>query len=344
MSQTGSNIILLTAMDLAQLSVRITCPVLSQKLSAIKNSCGVTFMTVDANPIRHLLSLFEDGAKETLSRCIKEPAHLSNLTAIYTKPLERKDRKQVHDLIRQLFKGKVDSIVDNDTRRIKVFLKGTESTQYHQKSENQPLRTSQQATQQRRAPFKSNSLGNNTAAHKPSLRTTRTTRTAQTSAVRPPPSAPSTAEHQAKLAAWNESAAKETARIEAEGARRVAAPPVVSKPVEFNGDVTYKIRKSKDAVVASDNKQDGRPKKDFVPPHRRINIPETKNDHGVDSGKSDTAAPAGTTTQVMVGKNNVVEEVFKFTKPKAAIVAETSQEVGIKQGFVPPHKRGLAPQ
>jgi hypothetical protein len=157
MSSTAPTIIFLSAEDLDQLRVCIKSRALQQKLSAINNPHGATLMTVSLNPTQRLLSMFEGDAKEKLSLYLKDPTQSVNFCKIQSIPLKKRDeRREVHNLVRQLSKGKLDSGLDNETSRINVFVRSS-TTQYH-KQENQ--RPRQPNTQQQRVPVRASPYHN----------------------------------------------------------------------------------------------------------------------------------------------------------------------------------------
>ncbi|KAG9830272.1 hypothetical protein KCU98_g13113, partial [Aureobasidium melanogenum] len=276
MSSAAPTIVTLSAEDLDQLRVCIKSRSLQEKLSAIKNPHGAILMTATPNPTQRLLSMFEDDAKEQLSLYFKDPTQ--PFTTLQSIPfLKRDERREAHNLIRQISNDKLDSGFDNETSRINVFVRKTPSK--HQ--ENQ--RPRQQKAQQKRPPTKISPHSNTNGVHKT---TPRNKSAARSLASRITPSTPLTAEQKAKLARHMESAAQVTAQNEAAAAEaRAKRRPV--KPCEFktmdwsHGKVTYKCTNKavpEPELTPEEIAEQAERKRNAVPPHKRGAASQAKND------------------------------------------------------------------
>ncbi|KAK6002413.1 hypothetical protein QM012_002051 [Aureobasidium pullulans] len=264
MSSATSTIVSLTAEDLEQLRVCIKSRSLQEKLSAINNPYGAILMTATPNPIQRLLSMFDDDAKERLSFYLKDPTQ--PFTTIQSIPLERSQRREAHNLIRQVSKDKLDSGLDNETSRIKVFVRNPSSKQ----QENQ--RSRQQKAQQKGPPTKASPHSKTNGIHKG---TPHNKSAGRSLASRVSPSVPLTADQKAKLATYLESAAQVTAQNEAAAAEaRTKRRPVTEfKTMDWSqGEVTFKCtnqRTQEPELSPEKIAEQAERKKNAVPPHKR---------------------------------------------------------------------------
>lgn len=263
MSSAAPTIITLSAEDLEQLRVCIKSRSLQEKLSAINNPHGAILMTATPNPTQRLLSMFEDDAKEKLSLYIKDPTQ--PFTTIQSVPLERNQRREAHNLIRQVSEDKLDSSLDSETSRINVFVRSPTSKQ----QEKQRLR--QQKTQQKRPPNKASARSKTNGIQKA---TPRNKPAARGLASRITPSTPLTAEQKAKLARYMQ------------GDASVAEAPTKRRPVtEFktidwsHGEVKYKCtnkRVQEPELSPEEIAEQAERKKNAVPPHKRSAVSQTE--------------------------------------------------------------------
>ncbi|KAH0347160.1 hypothetical protein KCU81_g3696, partial [Aureobasidium melanogenum] len=271
MSSAAPTIITLSPEDLEQVRVCIKSRALQEKLSAIKNPHGAILMTAAPNPTSRLLSMFEDDAKEKLSSYLKDPTQ--PFTTLQSMPLTNRDqRREAHNLIRQVSNDKLDSGLDNETCRINVFVRNIPSKQ----QENQ--RPRQQKAQKKRTPAKAASNSNANGIHKA---TPRNKPAARSLASRITPSKPLTTEQKAKLAKHMQSAAQVTAQREA------AAKPHPVKPFEFKkmdwsqGEITYKYRagtEKEPELTSEEIDEQAERKRNAVPPHRRGAASQARED------------------------------------------------------------------
>ncbi|KAG9530811.1 hypothetical protein KCU93_g2432, partial [Aureobasidium melanogenum] len=272
MSSTAPTIITLSAEDLDQLRVCIKSRSLQDKLSAIKNPHGAILMTATPNPTQRLLSMFEDGAKEKLSLYLKDPTQ--PFTTLQSIPLTKRDeRREAHNLIRQLSNDKLDSGLDNETSRINVFVRETPSK--HQ--DNQ--RPRQQKVQQKRPPTKASPHSNTNGVHKT---TPRNKPAARSLASRITPSTPLTAEQKAKLARHMESAAQATTQKKAAAAKRQPVKPCEFKRMDWShGEVIYKCTNPvvpEPELSPEEIAEQAERRKNAVPPHKRGAASQAKKD------------------------------------------------------------------
>lgn len=298
---TDSKVVYLSAQDLEQLRVCVkNPPSLSTKLSALTNPSGVTILTGTSDPFKRLLALFEGAAQQQLQGFLNEPDKLTSFATIQSSPVERKERKEIHHLIRELSKGKLDSATTHSSARISVFLKGSASIRYHN-TQTRPFQTRQSRnTQPQQRPQPRGRFMTPSSVRKPVA-----TRVALSPAVPtperqagPPSTAvpttdsqaigPSTApvkdEREKKLAAWGDWTVKENDRREAIRSA-AAAPPTETKPARWAIDEDFKLTKKYEgvqestksirevgAVVSAEEKF----KKNAVAPHRRAAAPHLK--------------------------------------------------------------------
>ncbi|KAG9952955.1 hypothetical protein KCU85_g1667, partial [Aureobasidium melanogenum] len=263
MSSAAPTIITLSPEDLEQLRVCIKSRSLQEKLSAIKNPHGAVLMTAAPNPSSRLLSMFEDDAKEKLSLYLKDSTQ--SFTTLQSMPLtNREQRREAHNLIRQVSNDKLDSGLDIESSRINVFVRNVPSKQ----QENQCPR--QQKAQQKRTPAKAASHSNPNGIHKA---TPRNKPAARSLASRITPSRPLTAEQKAKLAKHMQSAAQVTAQKEAAAVKSRRAKPFEFKTMDWSqGEITYKYRagSEKDPDLAPEEiVEQVERKRNAIPPHKR---------------------------------------------------------------------------
>ncbi|KAG9964440.1 hypothetical protein KCU61_g2887, partial [Aureobasidium melanogenum] len=263
MSSTTPTIITLSAEDLDQLRVCIKSRSLQKKLSAIKNPHGAILMTASPNHTQRLLSMFEDDAKEKLSLYLKDP--IQSFTTVQSIPLLKRDeRREAHNLIRQLSNDKLDSGLDNETSRINVFVRKIPSKQ----QENYHPR--QQKAQQKRSHIRASPHSNTNGVHKT---TPRNKPAARSLASRITPSTPLTAEQKDKLAKHMESAARVTAQKEAAAAKRQHVKPFEFKTMDWShGEVTYKCTSKvvpEPELTPEELAEQAERRKNAVPPHKR---------------------------------------------------------------------------
>lgn len=291
MSSAPPTIVLLSAEDLDQVRACIKSDALRKKLSAVNYPHGATLMTAALNPTQRLLSMFEDNAKLLLSLYLKDPSQPVNFNDIKSIPLKRGQRREAHNLIRQVSKDRLDSDLDNETSRINVFVRSTviqNSQQEKQRPGKQKTQQNkQQKTQEQRAPVRAapykNTKNNRKAASRKSLATR------GVAAPRAPPpahmtvqqlaqkfapkdqSAPSTASNEAaQPTAHNETAAAEVFT------EHVDTPPVEFRTIELSNarvTETFKLRtpKNKDPELSAEEVAErAERRKNVVPPHMRI--------------------------------------------------------------------------
>jgi hypothetical protein len=289
MSSAAPTIVFLSAEDLDQLRVCIKSRPLQEKLSALKNPHGATLMTATINPTQRLLSMFEGTAKEKLSLYLKDPTQSVNFNDIRSIPLKRDQRREVHNLIRQVSKDKLDSDLDNETSRINIFVRST-ATQPH-KQQNQGPR--QQNPKQQRGPARATPYRNTNNNRNATSRNKLATR--GVAAPRASPPAHLTVEQLAKKFAGKEKAAQPTVSKEAASAEKVTrstahteaapveapaehcdAPPVEGvthhKLHNATVDETFKLRTPKNKkpeLTAEEIAEREERRKNVVPPHMR---------------------------------------------------------------------------
>ncbi|CAD0111355.1 unnamed protein product [Aureobasidium uvarum] len=280
MPSTTPTIVFLSAEDLDQLRVCIKSRGLQKKLSTMNNPHGATLMTVTLNPTQRLLSMFEGDARKKLQLYLNDPTPSATFTTIQSVPLKRDQRREVHNLIRQLSKGNLDSGLDNQTSRIDVFVRRTTS-QYHKQESQRPRVPRQQNTQQQRTPTRASPY-HNTNATRNGPRNKLATRGA---APRAAPSVPRTAEQQAKLDAWIETPAQIAAREETAAearANRRNQPPTEFKSVDWVSlvDVTFKSTAKKTGLKLTPEElaQRAERRKKALPPHMRGTVSEAQKD------------------------------------------------------------------
>ncbi|THZ85403.1 hypothetical protein D6C84_03345 [Aureobasidium pullulans] len=260
MASYTPTILFLSAQELEQICLFVKSASLAQKLSALNNPHGATLMTMGPDPAERLLSMFEGAAKETLSRHIKDPTQTSTFSLIQSIPLDRNQRREIHNLIRQLSKGTLDSGLDHKTSRINVYLRGTGSS-YH-KPETQRPRFPQKIAPRTAGP-------RNVIPRHVAPRTGFATRSVI--APRAAPSIILKAEQQQKLDAWNKAAAEQTALNLAARAEAIAAPPMTDfKEKDWVANETFKCtakpQEEESAEVVAERAER---KKNAVPPHMR---------------------------------------------------------------------------
>ncbi|KAH0368991.1 hypothetical protein KCU65_g3621, partial [Aureobasidium melanogenum] len=229
-------------------------------------------MTAAPNPTSRLLSMFEDDAKEKLSLYLKDPTQ--SFTGIQSIPLTNRDqRREAHNLIRQVSKDKLDSGLDNETSRINVFVRKTPSKQ------QETQRPRQQKEKQKRTPAKATPHSNTNGIHKA---TPRNKPAARSLASRITPSKPLTAEQKAKLAKHMESAAQVTAQKEAAAARPRPLEPFEFKTMDWSqGEITYKYRAGSEKepeLTPEEISEQVERKRNAVPPHKRGATYQAKED------------------------------------------------------------------
>lgn len=255
MSPAAPTIITLSAEDLEQLRVCIKSHPLQEKLSAINNPHGAILMTASPNPTQRLLSMFEDDAKEKLSLYLKDPTR--PFTRLQSIPLERNQRREAHNLIRQVSHDKLDSGLDNETFRINVFVRDPRSKQ---QEKQRPL---QQKAQQKRPPPKASPRTNTNGIHKAKPRNKPATRSL---ASRITPSTPLTAEQKAKLATYMQT---KTSAAQAPTKRRLVTE--FTKMDWSQGEVTYKCttkRVQEPELTPEEIAEQAERRKNAVPPHK----------------------------------------------------------------------------
>ncbi|CAC9889241.1 hypothetical protein D6C90_10476 [Aureobasidium pullulans] len=265
MASYTPTILFLSAQELEQICLFVKSASLAQKLSALNNPHGATLMTMGPDPAERLLSMFEGAAKETLSRHIKDPTQTSTFSLIQSIPLDRNQRREIHNLIRQLSKGTLDSGLDHKTSRINVYLRGTGSS-YH-KPETQRPRFPQKIAPRTAGPR--NVAPRNVTPHHVAPRAGFATRSVI--APRAAPSIILKAEQQQKLDAWNKAAAEQTALNLAARAEAIAAPPMTDfKEKDWVANETFKCtakpQEEESAEVVAERAER---KKNAVPPHMR---------------------------------------------------------------------------
>jgi hypothetical protein len=271
MSSTAPTIVFLSAEDLDQIRVCIKSRTLQEKLSAVNNPHGATLMTVSLNPTQRLLSMFEGDAKEKLSLYIKDPTLSAKFGNIQSVPLKRDERREIHNLIRQLSKGKLDSGLDNETSRINVFVRSNTS-QYHKQENQRPRAPRQQNTQQTRAPVRAspyrNTNNNRNAAPRNKLATrgaaSRTPPTAPLTKVAQPTAQPQVAAAEAR-AKRREAPSSETTHFELHNAR-----------VEQTYTCTAKTKEPE--LTPEEIAERAERRKNAVPPHMRGTASQSKKD------------------------------------------------------------------
>jgi hypothetical protein len=269
MSSTAPTIIFLSAEDLDQLRVCIKSRALQEKLSAVNNPHGATLMTVSLNPTQRLLSMFKGDAKEKLSLYFKDPSQSVSFSKIQSVPLKKPDeRREAHNLIRQLSKGKLDSGLDNETSRINVFVKSS-TTQYH-KSKNQRPRqpnTQQQCEPVRASPYR-NTKNDRNAASRKKLAT-------RGVAPRASPTVP-------LAEAAQPTAQKEGTAAEARAERRDASVPetehIELHRVRIEQTCTFTSKKQEPELTPEEIAELAERRKNVVPPHMRGTVSQSKKD------------------------------------------------------------------
>ncbi|THV73480.1 hypothetical protein D6D28_03235 [Aureobasidium pullulans] len=262
MASYTPTILFLSAQELEQICLFVKSASLAQKLSALNNPHGATLMTMGPDPAERLLSMFEGAAKETLSRHIKDPTQTSTFSLIQSIPLDRNQRREIHNLIRQLSKGTLDSGLDHKTSRINVYLRGTGSS-YH-KPETQRPRFPQKIAPRTAGP-------RNVAPRNVVPRAGSPLEASSVIAPRAAPSIILKAEQQQKLDAWNKAAAEQTALNLAARAEAIAAPPMTDfKEKDWVANETFKCtakpQEEESAEVVAERAER---KKNAVPPHMR---------------------------------------------------------------------------
>ena len=292
MSSAAPTIVFLSAEDLDQLRVCIKSRPLQEKLSALKNPHGATLMTATINPTQRLPSMFEGTAKEKLSLYLKDPTQSVNFNDIHSIPLKRGQRREVHNLIRQVSKDKLDSDLDNETSRINIFVRST-TTQPHKQQNQNPRFPRQQKTQQQRAPVRAIPYRNTNNNRNANSRNKLATR--GVAAPRASPPAHLTVEQLAKKFAGKEKAAQPTAQNEAASTEQTTQPTTQTEaavgeahveccdapPVEgvthhklhnATVDETFKLRTPKNKkpeLTAEEIAEREERRKNVVPPHMR---------------------------------------------------------------------------
>ena len=285
MASYTPTILFLSAQELEQICLFVKSASLAQKLSALNNPHGATLMTMGPDPAERLLSMFEGAAKETLSRRIKDPTQTSTFSLIQSIPLDRNQRREIHNLIRQLSKGTLDSGLDHKTSRINVYLRGTGSS--HHKPETQRPRFPQKIAPRTAGPRNvaprtagphniapRNVAPRNVAPRNVAPRNVAPRAGFATRSVVAPRAAPSIilkAEQQQKLDAWNKAAAEQTALNQAARAEAMAAPPMTDfKEKDWVANETFKCtakpQEEESAEVVAERAER---KKNAVPPHMR---------------------------------------------------------------------------
>ncbi|CAD0084486.1 unnamed protein product [Aureobasidium vineae] len=280
MPSTTPTIVFLSAEDLDQLRVCIKSRGLQEKLSAMNNPHGATLMTVTLNTTQRLLSMFEGDARKKLQLYLNDPTPSATFTTIQSVPLRRDQRREVHNLIRQLSNSKLDSGLDNQTSRIDVFVRNTIS-QYHKQENQRPRVPRQQNTQQQRAPTRAFPYHNTNATRNAPRNKLATRGTAPRAA----PSVPLTAEQQAKVDVWIETPAQIAAREEAAAearAKRRNAPPTKFKSVDWVSlvDATFKstAKETGPELTPEELAQRAERRKKALPPHMRGAAFQAQND------------------------------------------------------------------
>jgi hypothetical protein len=271
MSSTAPTIIFLSAEDLDQLCVCIKSRALQEKLSAVNNPHGATLMTVSLNPTQRLLSMFEGDAKEMLSLYIKDPTQCIKFSQIQSVPLKRDERREVHNLIRQLSKGKLDSGLDNETSRINVFVRSS-TTKYHQQENQRPRLPRQQNTQQQRAPVRASSYRNANNNHNTASRNKLATRGV---APRASPKVP--------LAEAAQPTAQTKGTAAEARAERRDAPVPETEHIELHRarveqTYTFTGKKQEPELTPEEIAERAERRKNAVPPHMRGTASQSKKD------------------------------------------------------------------
>jgi len=305
MSSAAPTIVFLTAEDLEKMLVCIKSDTLKEKLSAINNPHGATLTTASLNSTQRLLDMFEGDAQKLLSLYLKDPTQSVNVNDIKSIPLKRGQRREVHNLIRQVSKDKLDSDLDSETSRIQVFVRNTaiqnhkQEKQRQQKPQQKPQQKAQQNTQQntqqnrpsaRAAPYR-NTKNNRKAASRNKLATrgvaaTRTPASthmtveqlAQKFAPKDQSTQSTTQNEATQTPASNEttqpSAQTEAAPVEAHP-EHVDAPPVEFRTIELHNariHETFKLRVPKNVepeLSAEEIAERAEARKNVVPPHMR---------------------------------------------------------------------------
>ncbi|KAI5245411.1 cytochrome P450 [Aureobasidium subglaciale] len=242
MSSITPTIVFLSAEDLEQMLVCIKSPALSKKLSAINNPSGAVLITADPKAADRLLAVFEGDAKDMLSRYIKNPDQVSKFTPIKSVALERDQRREIHQLVRQFSKGKLDSGLDNKTSRIEVFLRGSAS-EYHKQESQDTSHPRQQGPKQQRGPARPSPYLKNNKTHPATNRAALATRGV---APRTAPSVTLTPEQKARTAVWLKEADQLEADNKAAWAKVAAdarnAPAFEFKSADYSGiEVSFKL-------------------------------------------------------------------------------------------------------
>ncbi|KAH0289639.1 hypothetical protein M436DRAFT_85215 [Aureobasidium namibiae CBS 147.97] len=309
MSSAAPTIVFLTAEDLEKMLVCIKSDTLKEKLSAINNPHGATLTTASLNSTQRLLDVFEGDAKKLLSLYLKDPTQSVNFNDIKSIPLKRGQRREVHNLIRQVSKDKLDSDLDSETSRIQVFVRNTAIQNHNQEKQRQhkPQQKPQQKAQQKaQQNTQQNTQQNRPSARAAPYRNTKNNRKAASrnklatrgvAATRTPASIHMTVEQLAQKFASKEQSTQSTTQSEStqtpapnettqptaetEAAPVEAHPEHVDAPlVEFrtielhNARVheTFKLRvpKNKEPELSAEEiAERAEARKNVVPPHMR---------------------------------------------------------------------------
>jgi hypothetical protein len=272
MSSTAPTIIFLSAEDLDQLRVCIKSRALQEKLSAVNNPHGATLMTVSLNPTQRLLSMFEGDAKEKLSLHLKDPTQSVEFSKIQSIPLKKRDeRREVHNLVRQLSKGKLDSGLDNETSRTIVYVRSS-TTQDHKQEDPRPRLPRQPNTQQQRAPIRASPYRNTK-----NDRNTASRNKLATSGVAPRASPTVPLAEAGQSTAQNGGAAAEV------HAERRDAPVPETEHIELHRarieqTYTFTGKKQEPELTPEEIAERAERTKNAVPPHMRGTVSQSKKD------------------------------------------------------------------
>ena len=315
MSSASPTIVFLSAEDLDQLRVCIKSRTLKEKLSALKNPHGATLMTASLNPMQRLLSMFEGNAKEKLSLYLKDPTQSVNFNDIKSVPLKRGQRREVHNLIRQVSKDKLDSDLDNETSRINIFVRSTAPQPYKQ---NQgPRFPHKQNTQQQRAPVRTTpyrNTNNRNNASRPKLATRGVT------APRTSTSAPLTVEQLAKKFAPSKQAAQPATQQEA------AQPSTQNDTAQSTAQNDAAQPTAQDTAIQ----------------------PTAQNEALVMEAQTEARDTSASGVKTHELHNARVVETFKLRLPKNKVpdlsAEETAEREERRKNFDAPHLRGAATQ
>lgn len=308
MSSAAPTIVFLSAEDLDKILVCIKSDALKEKLSAINNPHGATLTTASLNSTQRLLDMFEGDAKNLLSLYLKDQTQSINFNDIKSIPLKRGQRREAHNLIRQVSKDKLDSDLDNETSRINVFVRSTAiqnckqekqcpgQQKTRQKSQQKSQQKTQQKTQQkhqqnrapvRAAPYKVIKNNRNAA-----FRNKLATRGVAASRAAPPTHM--TVEQLAQKFAPKDQPTQTTAPTEAAqptaqneitaaeaSTTHVDTPPVETRTIELSNarvTETFKLRTPKNKepeLSAEEIAERAERRKNAVPPHMRVVEPES---------------------------------------------------------------------